>query len=262
MVTIDSQHINALFRAEKTASDQPNIAWKEILKKYPWFQALQVEYLKQLKQAGHPEYYKRLSKVAAHTSDRSVLYECLEGDFSAQQQAAKMVQQQLPYLHNIEVPEAEEINSDKALEKIFERDFFVAKNTAPNQEEVEHAPKDRHSFQDWLKLTIKPLEQNSSQKTTSTAKNKSLDEKIDLIEQFLREKTKKKPEITPQKTPQPEIEVPSEQSLMTETLAQIYLAQHQFEKAIEAYEILMLKNPEKSSFFANQIEKIKQQSNN
>ena len=41
--------------------------------------------------------------------------------------------------------------------------------------------------------------------------------------------------------------------LMTETLAKVYLEQKKYLKAIQAYEILILKYPEKSSFFANRI---------
>nr|WP_237717485.1 hypothetical protein [Myroides injenensis] len=44
---------------------------------------------------------------------------------------------------------------------------------------------------------------------------------------------------------------------MTETLAKIYLEQRKYQKAIQAYEILILKYPEKSSFFADQILDIK-----
>jgi hypothetical protein len=40
---------------------------------------------------------------------------------------------------------------------------------------------------------------------------------------------------------------------MTETLARVYLEQHKYDKAIQAYEILILKYPEKSSFFADRI---------
>ena len=52
--------------------------------------------------------------------------------------------------------------------------------------------------------------------------------------------------------------------LMTETLARVYLEQKKYSKAIQAYEILILKYPEKSSFFANRISDIKilQQNNN
>ena len=51
---------------------------------------------------------------------------------------------------------------------------------------------------------------------------------------------------------------------MTETLARVYLEQKKYSKAIQAYEILILKYPEKSSFFADRISDIKivQQNNN
>ncbi len=46
-------------------------------------------------------------------------------------------------------------------------------------------------------------------------------------------------------------------ALMTETLARVYLEQKKYQKAIQAYEILILKYPEKSSFFADRILDIK-----
>ena len=49
----------------------------------------------------------------------------------------------------------------------------------------------------------------------------------------------------------------ADKSLMTETLAKVYLEQKKFSKAIKAYEILSLKYPEKSGFFADQIKGIK-----
>ncbi len=47
------------------------------------------------------------------------------------------------------------------------------------------------------------------------------------------------------------------ESLMTETLARIYVEQKNYDKAIQSYQILSLKYPEKSSLFADQIQAIK-----
>ena len=49
----------------------------------------------------------------------------------------------------------------------------------------------------------------------------------------------------------------SQAGFMTETLAKLYLEQKNYDRAIQSYKILILKFPEKSSYFANQIKKIK-----
>ena len=49
----------------------------------------------------------------------------------------------------------------------------------------------------------------------------------------------------------------NKESLVTETLAKLYIEQKNYEKAIQTYKILILKFPEKNSYFASSIKKLK-----
>ncbi len=88
-------------------------------------------------------------------------------------------------------------------------------------------------------------------------KNTNTKNNFDLIDQFIANN----PKIPPVKKGVPNRNLASDHiiptdSLMTETLAKVYLAQKNYKKAIQAYKILILKNPEKSGFFADQIRAI------
>lgn len=124
-----------------------------------------------------------------------------------------------------------------------------------------------HSFSEWLKLSaMKPISRDPIKKTETKNKKEikipissSIDNKFKLIEQFI----EKKPKIIPaaEKTPKHNLakeRTVEKSELMTETLARVYLEQKKFKKAIQAYKILSLKYPEKSSFFADQIEAVKE----
>lgn len=95
-------------------------------------------------------------------------------------------------------------------------------------------------------------------------------EKIDLIDAFveklpdLKKRKPSKADIVNAPEVKKEEESASESeevTLVTETLAKVYIKQGHFKKAIQAYEILRLKYPEKSSFFASRILEIKKLSN-
>ena len=75
---------------------------------------------------------------------------------------------------------------------------------------------------------------------------------------FISKKPKLRVEVNKEEKNYDSDEELANQSLyMTETLAKLYLNQKNYEKAIQSYKILILKFPEKNSYFANQIKKIK-----
>ena len=84
-----------------------------------------------------------------------------------------------------------------------------------------------------------------------------VEKKLDLIDEFI--KNSPKIEFSEEEKSDSEITIDTKikDELITETLAKIYVTQKKFNKAIKAYDILSLKYPKKSSFFADQINYIK-----
>jgi hypothetical protein len=132
---------------------------------------------------------------------------------------------------------------------------------------LEFSKDETHSFQEWLQLSrLKPIERDEMVAEATIAKEekeKSEDtgsdkiKKSELIDRFI-ENNPKIPQIKGETKPPAITEIKEDHSsLMTETLARVYLEQKKYQKAIQAYEILILKYPEKSSFFADRISEIK-----
>ena len=120
---------------------------------------------------------------------------------------------------------------------------------------------EKHSFQEWLQLSrtlpiIRETENKVSAETIPIDDTKK--KKAEMIDKFI----ETSPKIPPVKhgitsTVTFDLNKDDNSYLMTETLARVYLEQKKYIKAIQAYQILILKYPEKSSFFADRISDIK-----
>jgi hypothetical protein len=122
--------------------------------------------------------------------------------------------------------------------------------------EVEASPLQPKTFTSWLKTN-----QNESREEPKVKSNP-------LVDSFLREEPKiKRPTKETETIERKKAEFFSAQKKgkksldelsipVSETLAKIYILQGNYPKAIYAYEQLLLSNPEKKIFFANQIEEL------
>ena len=161
-------------------------------------------------------------------------------------------------------------NRTLLFEYITENSFTLNKNEGVKQiitkpEEILQLGKplifdesEKHSFNEWLKLThFNPINRNEILSNEKT-KLKPTEKTTKIVNSFLHLKTKNYQKEFFSPTNSALESLTTNNNLMTETLAKVYLEQGHYEKAITAYEILSLKYPQKSSLFANQIKAIKQ----
>jgi len=86
-------------------------------------------------------------------------------------------------------------------------------------------------------------------------------EQADLIDRFIMANPRIIPQIEKPASPNEDLSKPFTEEhggFVTETLARIYVTQGYYSKAIDIYEKLSLKFPQKSNYFAAQIEKIRE----
>ncbi|MEH1007073.1 MULTISPECIES: hypothetical protein [unclassified Winogradskyella] len=287
------------------------------IKQYPYFQPLKALYLKGLKQKESYKYNNALKVTAAHTTDRSVLFDYITSEVFNQNEISEHIKQNIEHLKSIEVNEIDDISVNKsvtiddalkehikATEGVLDPGLFEVKpmpepKTEPQSLKLEDSiisvdvknitaeeqlnigkpldfdKSENHSFTEWLKITsFKPIvrDETETKIETKTESKKDdleqepatpLQDKLAIIDKFISENPKIKPVSS--NAPKPKLvnnDNPISDSLMTETLARIYLEQKNYDKAIQSYKILSLKYPEKSSFFAHQIKLVKELKDN
>jgi len=287
---MNSTELTYLFENSASVGTQETVELENLLKEYPYFQAARAIYLKGLYNQDSFKYNLALKKTAAFTLDRSVLFDFISSTDFNQDKVALQIKRQEDDLRNIIVFEPQEVFGKKIISindainmkitesvQVLDPDLFERPLTKPSEEiEIsEENPSEEiqdmgsplnfntseaHSFSEWLSLTkAKPIDRISegSKKTTDSKSRKS-----ELIDDFISKSPKLKPDKSSTTTNiAPERSLPPE-GLMTETLARVYLEQKNYKKALQAYKILILKSPEKSGFFADQIRAIKKLQDN
>lgn len=218
---------------------------KTVVAEFPYFQAARALYLKGLKNQDSFKYNNELKTTAAYTTDRTILFDFIvSNEFNTaqkenHQQVIEKISEEIIPENNISIKSIPEKTSVEKIESELHLGKPISFTNAEN-----------YSFNQWLQLsTKKPIIREVHEENNS-------DENQEIIEKFIQNN----PKITPlAKDKSVSISIAKnkqDSSLMTETLAKVYLEQKKYENAIQAYRILILKYPEKSGFFADQIKRI------
>ena len=271
---------NYLINNPGSITEKQTLALEKVLDEFPYFQSARALRLKGLYNENSFKYNAALKITAAHTTDRAALFDFISSEeFNAIQK--ELFEKKINELLSINVIDSIEVVAKKEVETILENFESSSTNTETTKtintaeenlqlgKPLEFSKNETHSFQEWLQLSrIQPIVRETESKEIvqiEKTEDDSKKKKEALIDRFI-QNNPKIPAIKPGTPSNFNIDINKEDttSLMTETLAKVYLEQKKYQKAIQAYEILILKYPEKSSFFADRIADIKilQQNNN
>lgn len=260
----------------------------KILVEYPYFQSARSLNLKGLFNQNSFRYNETLKKVAAYTTDRSILFEFITNEDFVGIQKGFFEEKQADILNisvngSIIVDITKEQTATKQVVNTLEESILLSiekSNLEPTKPESSDSGKtiteileiekplvfeknEKHSFQEWLQISqIKPISRAQPGDKIEVSDSKLLS-KLDIIDKFIENNPKISPVKKNAEIPVLNLKPEDNSYLMTETLAKVYLEQKKYSKAIQAFEILILKYPEKNAFFADRISLIKElQKNN
>lgn len=274
-----------LLNKPDAVTEKQTMELERILSEFPYFQSVGAIRLKGLYNQNSFRYNLELKKLASQTTDRSVLFDFITSDRFYGGVSHGFFEKKSKDIHEIEVIDTEIvpatwISTEEKLQQsiitsIKSSQAEVVEELLPIKPEeqleigkpLEFLNSDKLSFAQWLEITkAKPIVREKLVEETKEEKPRITDErlkKIEIIDKFI----ETNPKIIASKDAPVnsvlDIKPLDSSTLMTETLAKVYLEQKKYQKAIDAYEILILKYPEKSVFFADRIENIKKlQQNN
>ncbi|MBR4688974.1 MAG: hypothetical protein IKO90_00755 [Bacteroidales bacterium] len=182
-----------------------------------------------------------------------ILRECRE----RKEREANKQNEPVAQVSNPEKEEKQSLAEDELLDVSFDS---AATQESGNDAQPEQAPLVFEMLDEELKVS-NPVEKNEKHDWFERSGGwKNTESDFNLIDKFILENPKmpKFDAHLAENTEDLALECVPEQECVTESMAKIYIKQQLFNKAIEIYEKLRLKYPEKSVYFANRISEVQE----
>ena len=256
-----------------------------LLNKYPWFQVAELLYLENLEVVDPKTFKREFAKFSAGNTYTFLIRKADRRKTKAKEQKEeqKETEEKLDLRGHIAKTLKNQV--EKSTQKLSDGEIGT-----PNIEAAvnpAHGKYDRYSNKTFFEFDkSKKIEQAKALEITDYFNVDQLDKELltfdykekesknkkdAIIDTFLKNKpdtririehpgnAKKKKDSKDEPVDYSEKGIRENDDLLTETLAKIFRKQENFDRAIEVYEKLCLKYPEKNSYFAEQIKKIKKQ---
>lgn len=215
---------------------------RELVAKYPYYQAARLLFLKNLFLLHDPLFGEELRRAALYLPDRRVLFKMVEG-------GNYEIQSTPLHKPNSSSPEEQGDRTQSLIDN-----FLQSTSTNETLEAPHHKPTAADAHGDYAAFLL----QLDDAKTTHDEAEPT-DRSAELIDEFIENKPERiQLQETPKYTPEVQDETNdgddnAEDGYLTMTLAKIYIKQQRYEKALEIMRKVNLNNPKKSSYFADQI---------
>jgi hypothetical protein len=240
-----------LINDPKLIAETDNQALSEILGIYPYFHTAHQLLLLNLKMTKSEKYDQQLRESAIHVPNRHVLFNLLYDFNKPIQQSANL--QDI----NDNKPVTEKGVSSELLE--IDENHINFTNAEPPKT-VEFSKISDNSSELLHREPDFELEYETTTPENPKPEQPSQLSSFDLIEKFIEENPAFVPNRLELSETREDISLTSiieSEDLVSETLASVYTGQKLYDKAIATYEKLILKFPEKSTYFASRIEELR-----
>ena len=240
---------------------------REILDEFPYFQTAHLLYTRNLQSENNFRFAGQLKTTALHATDRTILYHILNPGRTKEEEKIDV---------SLEIHAASARNDPRMMELTDHND-----ERKENPQEIIRQVSKKEDLEglDLLNFELSDTfysidniedekanlpsvsDKSISDLPLKKTRKKQSDQKDDLINRFIKDN----PAFTVRQIENPDIgerinaqteKIGEKDEFITETLARIYMNQGLFQKAINAFEKLSLKYPEKSAYFARQIEEV------